>query len=154
MHGFCSEPLSSIHSPHLIHFCFRPFCDASLASFFPFASLISRAMFTQLLNFLQFLKHVEIFPTSTPRTPPPTVYSVSWSALTPFHTHHLHFLLSNWFYPSHFGLDITSCRKTLLVVVQSLSRVRLFATHELQLAGHPCPSPSLRTCSNSCPLSQ
>ena len=38
--------------------------------------------------------------------------------------------------------------------VQSLSRVRLFATHELQHARPPCPSPSPRVHSNSCPSSQ
>ena len=43
---------------------------------------------------------------------------------------------------------------TLLFLVQSLSSVRLFATHGLQHASLPCPSPSLRACSNSCPLSQ
>ena len=38
--------------------------------------------------------------------------------------------------------------------VQSLSRVRLFATHGLQHARPPCPSPTPGACSNSCPLSQ
>ena len=38
--------------------------------------------------------------------------------------------------------------------VQSLSSVRLFATHGLQQARLPCPSPAPRACSNSCPLSQ
>ena len=38
--------------------------------------------------------------------------------------------------------------------VQSLSRVWLFATHGLQHARPPCPSPTPRACSNSCPLSQ
>ena len=40
------------------------------------------------------------------------------------------------------------------VVVQSLSRVRLFWPHGLQHARLPCPSPSPRVCSNSCPLSR
>ena len=40
------------------------------------------------------------------------------------------------------------------VVVQSLSCVWLFATHELQHARPPCPSPSPRVYSNSCSLSQ
>ena len=39
------------------------------------------------------------------------------------------------------------------VIVQSLSRVQRFATHELQHARLPCPSLSPRVCSNSCPLS-
>ena len=38
--------------------------------------------------------------------------------------------------------------------VQSLSRVNSLWPHELQHARLPCPSPILRTCSNSCPLSQ
>ena len=37
--------------------------------------------------------------------------------------------------------------------VQSLSRVRLFATHELQHARPPCPSPTPRVHPNSCPSS-
>ena len=37
--------------------------------------------------------------------------------------------------------------------VQSLSCVRLFATHGLQHARLPCPSPTPRTCSNSHPSS-
>ena len=35
--------------------------------------------------------------------------------------------------------------------VQTLSRVRLFATHGLQHARLPCPSPTPRACSNSYP---
>ena len=38
--------------------------------------------------------------------------------------------------------------------VQSLSHVRLFATHGLQHARPPCPSPTPGVYSNSCPLSQ
>ena len=38
--------------------------------------------------------------------------------------------------------------------VQTLSRVRLFATHGLQHARLPCLLPTSRACSNSCPLSQ
>ena len=37
--------------------------------------------------------------------------------------------------------------------VQSLSHIWLFATHGLQHARLPCPSPTPGTCSNSCPLS-
>ena len=36
--------------------------------------------------------------------------------------------------------------------VQSLSHVRLFATHGLQHTRLPCPSPTPRVCSKSCPL--
>ena len=39
------------------------------------------------------------------------------------------------------------------VTVQSLSRVQLFVTHELQHTRLPCPSPSPGACSNSCPSS-
>ena len=42
----------------------------------------------------------------------------------------------------------------LHVFVQLLSHVQLFATHGLQQARLPCPSPSPRACSNSRPLSQ
>ena len=38
--------------------------------------------------------------------------------------------------------------------VQSLSRVQLFATHGLQHARLPCPSPAPGVCSDSCPVSQ
>ena len=38
--------------------------------------------------------------------------------------------------------------------IQSLSRVRLFVTHELQHTRLPCPSPAPEACSYSCPLSQ
>ena len=40
------------------------------------------------------------------------------------------------------------------VVVQLLSRVKLFVTHGLQHARLPCLSPSPGACSNSCTLSQ
>ena len=45
--------------------------------------------------------------------------------------------------------------KSLLpvVVVQSISCVHSLRPHGLQHARLPCPSPSLRACSNSCPLS-
>ena len=39
-------------------------------------------------------------------------------------------------------------------VFHSVSRVWLFASHGLQHARLPCPSPSPRICSNSCPLSR
>ena len=42
----------------------------------------------------------------------------------------------------------------VVVVVQSLTHVRLFATHGLQHARLPCPSLSPGVCSNSCPLSR
>ena len=42
----------------------------------------------------------------------------------------------------------------LVVVVKSLSHVRLFAIHGLQCSRLPCPSLFTRVCSNSCPLSQ
>ena len=38
--------------------------------------------------------------------------------------------------------------------VQSLGRVQLLATHEPQHTRLPCPSPTPRACSNSCPSSQ
>ena len=41
-----------------------------------------------------------------------------------------------------------------LTSVQSLSRVQLFATPVLQHTGPPCPLPTPRLYSNSCPLSQ
>ena len=41
-----------------------------------------------------------------------------------------------------------------VVVIQSLNHVQHFATHGLQHARLPCPSPSLWICSNSCPFSR
>ena len=44
---------------------------------------------------------------------------------------------------------------TMMVsLVQSLSPVRLFGTHEPQHARAPCPSPTFRVYLNPCPLSQ
>ena len=40
------------------------------------------------------------------------------------------------------------------VVVQLLSRIRLFVTSWTAATRLPCPSLSSRVCSNSCPLSQ
>ena len=45
-------------------------------------------------------------------------------------------------------------KKNILTTVQSLSHDRLFVTQGLQHARPPCPSPTPRACSNSCPLSQ
>ena len=42
----------------------------------------------------------------------------------------------------------------IILSVQSLSHIWLFATHGLQRARLPCPSPTPRACSNSCPSSQ
>ena len=42
----------------------------------------------------------------------------------------------------------------LVVIVQSLSHVWLLATHGLQHARLPCPSPFPGACSNSCPLNR
>ena len=47
----------------------------------------------------------------------------------------------------------TSAEKHFLASVQSLSRVRLFATHEPQHVRPPCPSPTPGVHPNSCPLS-
>ena len=49
---------------------------------------------------------------------------------------------------------VTRKPSLLLPSVQSLSRVQLFATHELQHGRLPCPSLSPGVCSNSCPLSR
>ena len=57
-------------------------------------------------------------------------------------------LLKKCFTLLHIFLEIT------VIVFQFLSRVQLFATPVLQPARLPCPSPSPRACSNSCPLSQ
>ena len=56
-------------------------------------------------------------------------------------------------------VNITSCGARLTQVkvhssVQSLSHVQLFATHGLQHARLPCPSPTPGACSNSCPSSR
>ena len=44
--------------------------------------------------------------------------------------------------------------KYIFSSVQSLSRVRLLVTHELQHAGPPCPSPTRGVYPNPCPSSQ
>ena len=53
---------------------------------------------------------------------------------------------------SEFGTFLDFALDTSLLVVQSLSCVRLFATHGLQHDRLPCPSLSPGVCSNSCPL--
>ena len=47
----------------------------------------------------------------------------------------------------------TLIHRDLFVVVQSFSHIWLSVTHELQHTRLPCPSPSPRAYSNSCPLS-
>ena len=49
---------------------------------------------------------------------------------------------------------VTAENVSCCFVVQWLSHVRLFVTHGLQHFRLPCPSPSPRICSNSCPLSR
>ena len=54
--------------------------------------------------------------------------------------------------------SISFLKATIIVIffshsVQSLSRVWLFASHELQHARPPCPSPTPRVHPNPCPLS-
>ena len=46
------------------------------------------------------------------------------------------------------------CKEQMIVVVQLLNHVHSLWPHGLQQAMHPCPSPSPRACSDSCPLSQ
>jgi len=54
-----------------------------------------------------------------------------------------------------FILSMICCAKAFKFnCVQLLSRVQLFATPWLQHTRLPCPSPSSRACSNSCPLSR
>ena len=52
------------------------------------------------------------------------------------------------------GESTLLCFPLVVVVIWSLSRVRLFATPWMQLASPPCPSPTHGVYSNSCPLSQ
>ena len=54
----------------------------------------------------------------------------------------------------HLEVGLLRRGNSVAAVVQSLSRVWLFVTHELQHARLPCPSLSPWVCSNSCPLSQ
>ena len=57
----------------------------------------------------------------------------------------------------HDSIFLRTSENTSLVFfssVQSLSRVRLFGPHGLQLTRPPCPSPTPGVCWNSCPLSQ
>ena len=50
--------------------------------------------------------------------------------------------------------NISNVPKVQFSSVQSLSRVQLFVTHELQHARPPCPSPAPGVHSNSCPSSR
>ena len=78
----------------------------------------------------------------------------SWSYFSPcFHFQSFSFMLDTFFLclvgtESWLGPCACCC------VVQSLSRVQLLWPQGLQHARLPCPSSSLRVCSNSCPLSQ
>ena len=75
-------------------------------------------------------------------------------------SHSLPFLLLSWYFSQflrvlasksiHSPLDIRLCKFSS---VQLLSRVRLFGPHASQHARPPCPSPTPRVHSNSCPLS-
>ena len=53
-----------------------------------------------------------------------------------------------------FGVTQLCSRCLQFYSVQVLSRVQLFAPHGLQHARSPCPSPTPRAYSNSCPLRQ
>ena len=53
-----------------------------------------------------------------------------------------------------YSVKLSNTRLVAVLVVQSLSHVRHFATHGLQHTRLPCPSPSPRACSNPCPLSR
>ena len=49
---------------------------------------------------------------------------------------------------------LEGCKPVTFSSVQSFSPVWIFMTHEMQHARNPCPSPTPRVSSNSCPLSQ
>ena len=55
-----------------------------------------------------------------------------------------------------YWVDNSQCMASLVLFssVQSLSHVRLFATSWTAAARLPCPSPTPRACSNSCPSSR
>ena len=55
--------------------------------------------------------------------------------------------------PSKITRQMEKLKNFMHTSVQSFSRVRLFATHELQHARLPCPSPTPRVHPNPCPLS-
>ena len=69
-------------------------------------------------------------------------------------------VMNKQFEPTHFLLKTKwrQCLYLLRIVkfssVQSLSRVRLLQPHGLQHSRLPCPSPTPRACSNSCPSSR
>ena len=52
------------------------------------------------------------------------------------------------------GFSVSQLKLNYCSSVQSLSRVWLFVTHELQHTRLPCPSPSPGACSNTRPLSR
>ena len=65
--------------------------------------------------------------------------------------------MSKWILPMDWGKKTIVNGKHKQIqfsLVQLLSRVWLFATHESQHARPPCPSPTPRVYPNSCPLSQ
>ena len=72
-----------------------------------------------------------------------------------FHLLNLAVLNTNLLLPFKGGLQSfqIEMKNFKWTVVQSLSHVQLFATHELHQARSPCPSQSPGVCLSSCPLS-
>ena len=76
--------------------------------------------------------------------------------------YHLYDKQKNFYMASGLRIHLTSPKQPVFLnlqftqfsSVQSLSRVRLFETHESQHARPPCPSPTPGVYSNSCPSSQ
>ena len=52
------------------------------------------------------------------------------------------------------SLEVELLQMWLVVIVQLLSHVNSLRPHGLEHSRLPCPSPSSRACSNSCPLNQ
>ena len=76
------------------------------------------------------------------------IFSPKWGTVASQSVSHPGYVQNQNYCPRFFSLWITPD----VVVLQSLSPVQLLATHGLQHARLPCPSPSPRVCSNSSPL--
>ena len=72
-----------------------------------------------------------------------------------FHSHKVHLLFFKPYetFKTSLGLFL-SLGNSSSVQFSSLAQLWLLPPHRLQHARLPCPSPTLRACSNSCPLSQ
>ena len=108
---------------------------------------------TERLNWSWYLKKSLEMPILTMSQMPDLaqrveIFSPKWGTVASQSVSHPGYVQNQNHCPRFFSLWITPD----VVVLQSLSPVQLLATHGLQHARLPCPSPSSRVCSNSSPL--